>query len=300
MTTNRDETTAESGYQPDFMKSASFKKATFVHEWLIEGILVNNQPGVIGGAKKTLKTSIAVDMAISLGTGTRFLGKFKVPVKVRVAMLSGESGEATVQQTALRICEEREIDLADCDVFWSFDLPCLSRTTDRKRLKEKLEENKVQVVIIDPLYLCLLGGSKGVSASNLFEVGPVLQKMGQACLDAGATPILIHHANKGTTKTTDKVLPMILDDLSFSGIGEYVRQWLLINRRSPYTPGTSEHELLLAIGGSAGHSSCWEVDIDEGVLDDNFEGRKWCVTVRSDQGQYGHPGRRRRLASAFE
>src|ERR1019366_9251704 len=232
MTTNRDETTAESGYQPDFMKSARFKKATFAHEWLIEGILVNNQPGVIGGAKKTLKTSIAVDMAISFGTGTRFLGKFKVPVKVRVAMLSGESGEATVQQTALRICEEREIDLADCDVFWSFDLPCLSRTTDRKRLKEKLEENKVQVVIIDPLYLCLLGGSKGVSASNLFEVGPVLQKMGQACLDAGATPILIHHANKGTTKTTDKVLPMILDDLSFSGIGEYVRQWLLINRRS--------------------------------------------------------------------
>src|ERR1019366_10209350 len=148
MTTNRDETTAESGYQPDFMKSARFKKATFAHEWLIEGILVNDQPGVIGGAKKTLKTSIAVDLAISLGTGTPFLGTFKVPAKVRVAMLSGESGRATVKKTALRVCKARDVDLGKCDVIWSFRLPRLSNGIDRDRLQNVLHENEVKVVII--------------------------------------------------------------------------------------------------------------------------------------------------------
>jgi replicative DNA helicase len=264
------------GYHADFMDSAAFANANFQHAWLIENILVKNQPCVIGGGKKTLKTAIAIDMAISLGTGKPFLGKFKVPKKMRVALLSGESGEANIKQAARKICEAKQIGLEQCNVHWSFHLPCFSREADMNRLASELRDNDVKVVIFEPFYLCLLECGTNLTASNLFEIGPLLQRMGRACLSAGATPILVHHTNKGAaTRNTH----MILDDLAFAAIGEYARQWLLINRRKPFDPGAGTHELLIAAGGSAGHSGCWQVDIHEGRLRNDFSGKEWSVTV---------------------
>ena len=273
------------GYSAKFTDSADFARTTIQHTWLIDRILVKGQPGVIGGPKKSLKTSIGIDMAISLGTGTPFLGEFEVPEKMRVGFLSGESGEATVRETAQRICKAKKVRLKTADVSWSFRLPCLSRKLDLVGLKDELCEHQVKVVIIDPLYLCLLGGARNISASNLYEIGPLLWRVGKACRAAGATPILIHHTTKEAEKKSEqRAGPLNLDDLAFSGIGEFVRQWLLINRRWQYEHATGNHHLLMAVGGSAGHSGCWEVDVQEGVLRNDFSDREWSATVRKYNG----------------
>jgi replicative DNA helicase len=260
---------------PTFLASAEFATAEFRHEWVIRQVLVAGQPGVIGGPKKALKTSLAVDAAVSVGTGTPFLGRFPVPMKRRVAFLSGESGPATLKDTALRVCKARKVSLAKANVLWSFDLPQLSSKAALGWLREAIEENEVKVVFLDPLYLCMLGAG-GASATNLFETGPILRRASQACLDAGATPIFLHHATKAAGKKSEAA---DLDDLSFSGVAEFARQWLLIARRSSYVPGTGRHELRLAVGGSAGHSGEWDVNVSEGVLADDFSGRKWEVAV---------------------
>jgi replicative DNA helicase len=276
------------GYNPGFLSSAAFEEADYPSDWLVEGILMAGQPGVIGGPQKTLKTSLMVDLAVSLGTGSPFLGRFPVPEARRVAVISGESGAAALQDLARRVARARKVALdEECRVIWSFRLPRLGRIQDRKALRRSLREAQVDVVFIDPLYLCLLDGAKGLSAANLFDIGPLLRKAGETCLAAGATPVFVHHSSKGAAKQNMKpgAVPE-LADLAFAGVAEYVRQWLLLARREPFQPGSGVHRLVMAAGGSAGHSGCWNLEVDEGS-GNGKGGRRWQVRVGDlDSGEY--------------
>lgn len=96
------------------LTSAELDAGDFELDYLVEGVLVDRQPGLIAGPHKSLKTNILVDLAISLARGGHFLGFFNVPRAARVAIMSGESGLATLQETARRIavaagCRLREI-----------------------------------------------------------------------------------------------------------------------------------------------------------------------------------------------
>jgi hypothetical protein len=72
-----------------------------------------------------------------------------------VAVLSGENGTATLQETAKRISDAKGRKLADVDVLWQTELPCLGEPADRDQLRYGLAHHGVKVVIFDPLYLCL-------------------------------------------------------------------------------------------------------------------------------------------------
>jgi DNA primase catalytic core len=243
--------------------------------WLVQKVLVAGQPAVIGAPKKTLKTSLMVDLAVSLGSGTPFLSHFRVPGKVRVAMLSGESGEFTLKDTVQRVCRERSVSAAEVDCLWGFKLPRLGVAEDLAWLRDTLDQTKCEVLILDPLYLSLLAGTQERNAANLYDMGPLLQGACRACLDVGCTPLLVHHANRQLR--TGEV--MDLEHLSYSGVAEFVRQWVLLSRREGFEPGSGKHQLWMSVGGSVGHSGCYALDIDEGQLLDNFTGRSWLVTV---------------------
>lgn len=269
----------DSGFKWEPIDSATLAAGSARPKMLIHRLLVEGQPAIGGGAQKTLKTRISIDAGISLGTGTAFLNEFAVPRQKRVSFLSGESGRYAIELAAKEVCQGRGIDLASAWVKWQFKLPRVSLPAELDELRRGLERDKTEVVFLDPLYLSLLSGSVDVHASNLFEMGPLLQKIASACLDVGATPILMHHASRPATR---KYEPLELSDLSFAGIPEFARQWWLVSRREPYVPGTGEHRLYLRAEGSIGHSGLWHLDIDEGRRSDDFQsGGKWNVAVES-------------------
>ena len=71
------------------------------------------QPCILAGGKKCLKTSLLIDLGISLAMGGCFLGKLRVNRAARVGIMSGESGLATIQETARRIAAAAGYRLAD-------------------------------------------------------------------------------------------------------------------------------------------------------------------------------------------
>ena len=258
-----------------------FIRADYRLTWCVKRVLVLGQAAVVGAPKKSMKTSTMFDLAVALAAGTPFLGEFDVPVPLNTLLLSGESGGFVMQETLARVCQAKGVRLEELDgrLFIGDELPQLGHDEDMEALANFIKDNGITVVIIDPLYLCLLQGSVGrrLDPSNLFDIGPLLQAVARTCLDAGATPLLVHHFRK--TGADPHELPE-LEELAYAGIQEFSRQWILLKRRERFVPGSGSHRLWLTVGGSAGHSGEWALDIEEGPMDDEFQGRRWDVSVR--------------------
>ncbi|MBA4187757.1 MAG: hypothetical protein C0467_07035 [Planctomycetaceae bacterium] len=257
-----------------FVNSATFATGDFRPQWLVSRALVRNQPGVIAGPSKALKTNLSIDLGVSLASGTPFLGQFDIPKRTRVAVVSGESGEHTLQETAHRVCRAKGITLASLGghLSWCFSLPTFSQLDVMADFAETLAGLNAEVVIIDPVYLAL----GNIDAKNLFEAGAAFRVVAEVLLKVGCTPLLIHHANRQLVVGE----PMELTHLAYSGLEQFARQFVLLNRREKYK-GDGVHDLWATIGGSAGHGGLWSLHIEEGTVDESFAGREWNVSVET-------------------
>lgn len=269
-----------SPFQPEIFGARQFAAKDFTMEWLVKRVLVAKQPCVLAAPKKGMKTSLIIDLAVSLASGTKFLGEFDVPCQVPVLVLSGESGGFVIKDTVNRVCGAKNILLDDLEgyFFVGFELPQLSMVAQVEALAGIIRDHEIKVVLIDPLYLCLLsGGGRRLDAANLFDMGPLLMGIAAKSLDAGATPVLVHHFRKNVAEPYD--VPE-MESMAFAGIQEFARQWILLGRRQKFEPGTGLHQLWMSVGGSAGHSGAWAIDINEGVMGEDFLGRQWNVSVK--------------------
>src|SRR5580692_7007996 len=288
---------------PQLGTGAQHNSAQHETRSLIPGVLAAGQLGGIFGAFKTLKTSLAADLLISLASGTPFLGRFPVTQTGRVLFLSGEAGLPATKSLAGRICAERGLSLDALDNFvCSPDVPNLSDPFDVMAFTELVEREKPVCVVIDPGFLALggggrggrsgtRGGSAGKKSRSLFETGRLLRPLVELCESTGCAILIVHHSPRSRRAGE----PAMLDDLAGSGVAEFSDQWLLVSRRRPFEVGTGQHgtghggtghhELWLTTGSRVGDQGLWELDVDEQTVEHGSGptlagSRRWKTTVR--------------------
>ncbi len=217
---------------------------------LISDVAVIGQPGVIGARTKCCKTLLALDMALSVSAGIPFLGHFVVPQAGPVVMLSFESGGATLRENFYRMGLARGLtpdEVADLPVYWQFEhRPCLSDPSHINALGELVSKVGAKLVIDDPLNLTLFAPGDVPRSGDLFYMGQRLAGLGDLCRTTGVTLYVLHHFRKTGVPSDEE--PASLDELSMSGVAEFVRQWILLQRRQPYADD-GQHDLWCRIGG---------------------------------------------------
>jgi len=246
--------------------------------YLIQDILPEGMPCMIGGQLKTMKTMLSIDLAISLATGTDFLGCFPVMQAARVMYFIGEGGLAIAQDYARRVAASHGIDLADISGLAFCDqVPQLASLTELDGMASALADHEATVAILDPLYLALDGGR---DSGNIMAMGPIFRNFNRVCAATGTTPLIIHHLRKNRT-TANQLDPPELAELAWSGAAEFAASWVLLGRQEQYNPDDpGRHSLWLSCGGRAGHSSLHVLKIDEGRNSDDG-GRHFAVDVQS-------------------
>jgi hypothetical protein len=251
---------SEDGDEDDFRSytCAELDGGDFSARPLIEGVLYDGLPTIIGAPFKTCKSLVAMDAALSIASGNPWLGYFPVPERRRVSYFFGEGGSSVCQEYARRVALSRTGPLRDVPgLEVVFQVPRFEDGAEMRRLRRHLERTRSEVVFFDNLMLCLSGEMAGV----VFHVGGVLGSVLRLCAEAGATPVFVHHFKKARAVATE---PGQLFDLTQAGVAEFAGQWCLLTRRRQYDPrlpGT--HRLWLTVGGRLGQSGLHALNIEE-------------------------------------
>lgn len=212
-------------------------------DWMVDGVFAMDQPTVFGARKKSLKTTILSDLAVSLATGTKWLSHFKVPKVRKTLFITGEANSRAAIRRARRAIEARaggsRNTCKDNLHIEAMSVPKLANAGHREGLKNDVERHGFEVIILDPLYRAMSGST---NAGNLFDVGELLGCFQECCRPAS---IVISHHLKASAKFD--TLPD-LDDLSQAGISEFAGNYWLAGRLDEYR-GDGKHNLAFAYGG---------------------------------------------------
>lgn len=160
--------------------------------WLIRGIWPADAHGVLAAEQKAGKTWANLDLAVSVASGTPWMGVFGVDTTGPVLLFLGEGGKRKMLRRLRAICEQRGIRYEDLPIRVCFKVPHLTSEMHLAAIAEEVEATRPALVVIDPLYLA----ARGAKTSQLNEMGEHLENVQHVAMRHGAALAIIHHWNK--------------------------------------------------------------------------------------------------------
>ena len=205
--------------------------------WLIEDIWTDGAVGIIGGEPKTMKSTLALALAMSVAGDRPFLNRYPVHKAGPVLMVQEENSEANMQSRmqkiglsnglipkeeahwvpddtavegkALRIAFPHEIPLFLLNN-WGFDL---SAESDRQMLYNAVMDTKPALVILDPLLM--MAGDADLDRS--FQVKPMLQWLMELGFRWNCSIAVVHHMRKQRQVEVSRAGQRMLGTTMFHG-----------------------------------------------------------------------------------
>lgn len=162
------------------------------NNWLIEHIWGLDAVGLLGGAPKTCKSWLGLDIAVSVASGTPCLGRFEVRQKGPALVYLAEDAAPRVRERVVGICRHRRIDIDSLDLHL-IDTPSLrlDLDSDREKLRAAVERLKPKLLILDPL-VRLHRADENSSA----DISAILGYLREIQRTFHTAVILVHHMSK--------------------------------------------------------------------------------------------------------
>jgi len=166
------------------------------HRWLIDGLWAEEAVGIVGGEPKCCKSFLALDMAVSVASGTACLRRYAVARPGRVLLFAAEDALHIVRARLDGICRAAGVKLTDIDI-QVITAPSvrLDLEVDRKSLAETVAALQPRLLILDP-FVRLHRIDENLSG----EVAPLLAYLRELQRRHRLAVVVVHHAKKGAGK----------------------------------------------------------------------------------------------------
>lgn len=176
--------------------------------WLIDEWWTRGSHGIIAGEPKSWKSTLAMDMAVSIASGKPFLGQFKVNTQGPVIIVQNENAAWIIRERMAAIATHRGLvgKVEDRTITWPPHLPIyyinnqaftISNESHRIMLEDLIKEIKPVLLIMDPLYLMFDG-----DINSAKDLNPALSWLLWLKNEYNLSIVLVHHWRKsqGSTK----------------------------------------------------------------------------------------------------
>lgn len=174
------------------VQASNLKMSDPADQWLIENLWLREGVGIIGGPPRAYKSWLALDMAVSVASGSPCLEVFPVRCSGPVLIYAAEDSESSLRSRLESLARNRQIDFAHLDVrVITADLLRLDLPDDQRRLEATIALHQPKLLIIDPL-VRIHGADENASGPMAALLGyfRALQRKNALAI------ILIHHSGK--------------------------------------------------------------------------------------------------------
>jgi hypothetical protein len=161
--------------------------------WLIERLWTAGGVGILAGQPKSLKTYVALEMAVSVASGSPCLGTFPVSVQGPSLVYAAEDSPSNLRSRLESLSAQRNLRLENLDLrVITSDFIRLDHPQDQKRLHETLLLYRPALLVLDPLVRlhCQDENQAGPMAALLGYLRHLQRLTGTAVL-------VVHHLRKG-------------------------------------------------------------------------------------------------------
>jgi hypothetical protein len=178
--------------------------------WVIQDIWGESEVGFISGLPKSYKSWVAIDLAVSIASGTPFLGKFDSK-RGNVLLIQEEDPRVVMQDRLVKVAAHKkliEVNVHNDETFeMKYDLPDnlfiisnqgFTLTPEWLDLLEMwIEEREIRMLILDPLMMIAGGGFDEFKAFEFME--KVLKPLKRLRARTRSAIAIVHHHLKGST-----------------------------------------------------------------------------------------------------
>jgi hypothetical protein len=163
-------------------------------QWLVEGLWSDQAVGILGGEPKCCKSFLALDLAVSVASGTPCLRRFAVQRTGPVLLFPAEDSLAVVRQRLEGICAAAGVDFQSLPVE-VITAPALRLDTpkakDRQQLSNTVQARQPHLLILDPLIRL-----HRVDENDASQIAALLSYLRQLQRTFHVAVLVVHHARK--------------------------------------------------------------------------------------------------------
>jgi hypothetical protein len=163
--------------------------------WLIERLWTAGGVGILAGQPKSLKTYVALEMAVSVASGSPCLGTFPVSAQGPALVYAAEDSPSNLRSRLAALAAQRNLGLEDLDLrVITADFIRLDHPQDQERLRETVLLYRPALLVLDPLVR--------LHSQDENQSGPMASLLGylrQLQRSTGTAVLVVHHVRKSVS-----------------------------------------------------------------------------------------------------
>ena len=174
------------------VRAADLDDGDSLPRWLVHTLWARAAVGVLGGAPKCCKSWLALDLAVSVASGSACLGAFNVDAPGPVLLYMAEDAAAVVKARLSGICRARSLLLAAVPIH-VITVPVLrlDRGRDQARLRDAVRRFAPRLLVLDPFVRL-----HRIDENDAGEVSALLGYLRALQRQHNVAVLVVHHARK--------------------------------------------------------------------------------------------------------
>jgi hypothetical protein len=174
------------------VRAADLQQQLTPVRWLVEPLWAHQGVGVLGGAPKSCKSFLALDLAVSVASGTACLDTFSVPCAGSTLVYFAEDPAEVVYARLSQLCQHRQLDL-DSLPLWVLTPASirLDLGAEQRRLELAVQAHRPLLLVLDPFVRL-----HRIDENDAGQVSGVLAFLRHLQRTYHLAVLLVHHTRK--------------------------------------------------------------------------------------------------------